>query len=364
MFKPASASWVCDSCMINNPADKDQCVACSTPKPGSSQPSQESSCDSQGTLGRMGMSGGAFSLGNFKFSGFSSNSSAFSAGSGCGSSGFNKATPGTFSCGQTLSQSSNTTPSSSAGFSFPPGGFSFTQPKPETSQPSDTGGFKMSAASSFSFTAPTPPGSESTKSAVDSATKEQPLSKPTEPIPGQPTVTTPTFNFGSGMPLFTYGGTGQQKPSSGFSFDSTPGSSALTSQTVGKPSFSTTTQAGSVFGGTQATSIFGATPEKGSLSAFKGFEFGTKQSEPKTEQKEAISFSDFVKNQGEFSFCLNVDNVASSPSKSGAKSPVKSPGLSKSKEYYQEEERDKIYFEPVVTLPENYKSETGKKMKR
>ncbi|KAJ8030386.1 E3 SUMO-protein ligase RanBP2 [Holothuria leucospilota] len=358
MFKPASGSWVCNSCMISNPADKVQCIACSTPKPGSSQPLQGSSGDSQGTPGGMGMVGGAFSLGNFKFSGFSSNPSAFSAGSGSGSSGFNKSTPGTFSFGQTPSQSSNTTPSSSAGFSFPPGGFSVTQFKPETSQPSDSGGFKIPAASSFAFTAPTLPSSESTKSAADSTTKEQPLSKQTEAASGQQTIT-PKFSFGSGMPQFTFGGTGQQKPSSGFSFGSTPGSSALTSQAAGAPSSSTTSQPGSGFGGTQSTAIFGATPEKGSTSAFKGFEFSTKQSEPKTEQKEAISFSDLVKNQGEFSFRLNVDNVASSPPKSGAKSPVKSPGLNKSGEYYQEEERDDIYFEPVVTLPENYKLETG-----
>ncbi|KAJ8030360.1 E3 SUMO-protein ligase RanBP2 [Holothuria leucospilota] len=549
MFKPASGSWVCDSCMISNPADKVQCMACSTPNPGSSQPSQGTSCDSQGTPGRMGMSGGAFSLGNFKFSGFSSNPSAFSAGSGFGSSGFNKATLGTFLFGQTLSQSSNTTPSSSAGFSFPPRGFSFTQPKPETSKPSDSGGSKMPTTSSFPFTAPTPPNSESTKSAADSPTKEQPLSKqteaasgqqtitpkcsfgsgvpqftiggtnqqkpssgilfvsnskrsspieltldqpvkavdkekgtkksggaflgnfkfsgfssnpsafsagsgsgssgfnkstpgtflfgktlpqssntthsssagfslppagfsftqpkpetsqpsdsggfkvpvassfsftaptphdpeytksaspsttreqplskPTEGVPGQQMITAPKFNFGSLMPQFTFGVINQEEPSSRILFVSTSGSSAPTSQVAGTPSYSTTNQPGCVFGETQTTPVFGAASEKGSTSAFKGFEFGTKQSEPKTEQKEAILFSDFVKNQGEFSFSVNVDNATSSPLKSGAKSLVKSLRLNKTGEYDQEEQRDDIYFEPVVTLPENYKLETG-----
>lgn len=72
-----------------------------------------------------------------------------------------------------------------------------------------------------------------------------------------------------------------------------------------------------------------------------------------------MSFSELVKSQGQFNFRLDVNNVASSPPKSTAKSPSKSPGLNKSGEYYQDEERDDIYFEPVVTLPENVKLETG-----
>ncbi|KAJ8031003.1 E3 SUMO-protein ligase RanBP2 [Holothuria leucospilota] len=216
----------------------------------------------------------------------------------------------------------------------------------------------MSVSSSFSFTAPPPHDPESTKSTLPSTTEEQPLSKPTEAVPGQQTITTPKFNFGSGMLQFTFGGTNQEKPSPGL-FGSTSASSGATSQAASTSSYSTTNQPGCVFGAVQTTPVFGATTEKGSLSAFKGFVFGTKQSEPRTENKKAISFSDLVKNQGEFSFRLNVDNVASSLSKSGAKSPAKSPVLNNSKKYYQDEERDDIYFEPVVTLPENYKLETG-----
>ncbi|XP_078613735.1 E3 SUMO-protein ligase RanBP2-like isoform X3 [Branchiostoma floridae x Branchiostoma japonicum] len=34
LFKPKPGSWECEACLVNNPADKDACMSCSTPKPG------------------------------------------------------------------------------------------------------------------------------------------------------------------------------------------------------------------------------------------------------------------------------------------------------------------------------------------
>ena len=40
-FKPAANSWECDSCMLQNKAGDDKCVACTAPKPGASKPTQQ-----------------------------------------------------------------------------------------------------------------------------------------------------------------------------------------------------------------------------------------------------------------------------------------------------------------------------------
>ena len=34
-FKPATGSWECPTCMVDNKATDDKCVACSTSRPGS-----------------------------------------------------------------------------------------------------------------------------------------------------------------------------------------------------------------------------------------------------------------------------------------------------------------------------------------
>ena len=53
LFKPAQGSWECDSCMVQNAADKDECIACNNKKPGSGVPAREPAQSSAGAALRM-----------------------------------------------------------------------------------------------------------------------------------------------------------------------------------------------------------------------------------------------------------------------------------------------------------------------
>ena len=53
LFKPAQGSWECDLCMVQNTADKSECIACNSMKPGSGVPAKEPAQSSVGAPLRM-----------------------------------------------------------------------------------------------------------------------------------------------------------------------------------------------------------------------------------------------------------------------------------------------------------------------
>ncbi|KAK3103702.1 hypothetical protein FSP39_021135 [Pinctada imbricata] len=192
-FKPPSGSWTCDICLVSNPGDKVKCLACETPKPGSSKPEEKPSS---------GFKIGANAFGSSSSFKFNTNGSTTSS-----------ASPATFSFGSGTSSSSNCT-SGTNKFSF--GTVTTAQ---------STGNFSFgSSTNSKPFTFQTSSTSADTKS--DSADVKPAFSFGTTTT----TAENKTLSFGSSTTTAgttsVFGGTKSSPSGKSFSFGSTTTSTA------------------------------------------------------------------------------------------------------------------------------------------
>jgi len=143
-FKPKAGSWTCDACMVSNVPDKESCVSCETPKPGS-KPKEPAAATSTSTFS-FGKSGG-FSFAGGKDSSSEPPKSGFSFGSSSNSEK-PEATGG-------FSLAANPPPAAAAASS---GGFSFAPKATDASKP-----FSFNASSPFSFAKSAAPAATAAK---------------------------------------------------------------------------------------------------------------------------------------------------------------------------------------------------------
>ncbi|XP_066267901.1 E3 SUMO-protein ligase RanBP2-like isoform X5 [Branchiostoma lanceolatum] len=357
LFKPKVDTWDCSVCMVNNPADKTACLACSTPKPGTNVQAATATSSS-------GISGTGFI---FKQPGTASASfggvdtATVTSSSGIPGSGFSFKQPGTASASFGGVDTATVTSSSGipgSGFSFKQpgtastsfGGFNLSNPSGSTfGQPAASSGSVFGKASSgtgvgFTFGSPAKPaestgfvfGGPSTASQPATGTgfsfglkADETAFNTSSPFFSQPGKEMPSIGDLAKQSLL-----GAETGAKPLSFADALKQKATDFALGGQDSSSGTTPPSTLFGDTSSTTDTSAT---------------------------SLSFKEMANQAGGFKFTFSPEKIIPA-SKASAKSPLKSPIRSPKKDdgdFYESDGGEDIHFEPIVKLPEKIELKTG-----